>query len=147
MRIQVSPPPPISETVLSPASMDLMQAFPQARQKFRGWNWQNGSMQAAASDGIGADSTKAPSRDLKKFVLNANVSRADHEATLQQKEFSWEFRDHRRSYMEAALARDVPERGMATLPLDSRTVPSRIVAQKNKQVAEQVEDIRRRLHL
>ena len=62
-----------------------------------------------------------------------------------QKEFSWGFRMHMRNQAQAALARHVPEQGMAVLTAEQRTVPARIVARETKAVDKMVQDLRERL--
>ena len=148
MRFRVAPPPRITEPVTSPASMDLWRAFPEmrgegARQRASGGE-KGGS--GASGGGGGADEASSEANEEgREFVLTADVSLQDHEAALQQKEYSWGFRNHRRTFAQAALAREVPEKGMAHLPTEAKTVPARIVNKKKGEVDRFIEDVRRRL--
>lgn len=143
MRFTIPPPPSITETVLSPASMDLMQAFSPPGSDSNKSKTRSDPSQISTDD---REVKASATHDQVEFVLSADVSLADHEAALRQKEYSWGFRDHARSFMQVALAKQVPEKGMACLSTET-TVPARIVAKKTKEIDEYIDDLQQRLQV
>ena len=138
MRFTIPPPSSITEPVASVASMGILEAFKDMPHE------SEMTPERQRANEASKNASNSGGRE-KEFILSADVSLVDHEAAMQQKEFSWGFRMQIRNAHQTSLARQVPEQGMAVLTPDQRTVPARIVSREIKAVEKFAQDVRERL--